>query len=129
MIEKQKLAELERNSYNKPGSKTFVKNKREAEISSMLYDVLEKKFITPLIKNSEAIDPVEFEQFKAASKFTINFLSIRWDQPKTLYVVVRFFNIAGFRTSNIKQSSIDAGEGRLIKESLSMSMNEMDAMY
>ena len=84
----------------------------------MLYDVLEKKFVTPLIKNSDAIDPYEYDQYKTASKFTINFLSIRWDKPRTLYVVIRFFNIAGFRTSNIQQSSIDPGEGRLIKESL-----------
>ena len=51
---------MERNNYNKPGNKVFVKNKREAEISSLLYDVLEKKFITPIIKNSDVVDASEY---------------------------------------------------------------------
>ena len=117
MIEKQKLAEIERNSYNKPGNKTFVKNKREVEISSMLYNLLEKKFIAPSIKNSETVDPMEYEQHRTASKITINFLSIRWDTPQTIYAVIRFFNILNFRTTNIKQSEMYPDEGRLIKES------------
>ena len=60
-----------------------------------------------------------------ASKFVINFLSVRWDQPRAIYIVVRFFNIGGLKTSNIKQSALDSGEGKLIKESLGSSQMEM----
>ena len=83
----------------------------------MLYNLLEKKFIAPSIKNSETVDPMEYEQHRTASKITINFLSIRWDTPQTIYAVIRFFNILNFRTTNIKQSEMYPDEGRLIKES------------